>query len=354
MANRRVKNSVGIWAFGPNATRFVPGGYHAEVASEDLVTRTTRVVNGLGEWLDGLEYHYPGEINEQNADRIRRALGKRVDLYAIPLGIFSNPRYALGSFINPDATKRQETLDACRRAIDLCAALGAHFLVWPGAEGYNYPFQRNWDHTWGWFLDGLAEVVQHCNRRKVRFLLEHKNSEPAMRILMRDIGTTIYCIKRIGEMGIDVANVGVNMDWQHLIMNGEPLAAHAALLAREGLLGHQHANDGWGTFDDDNMVGTNLFMQTLALARTLQDVNYGARGERLGFDLYPYTEDQVAAVKQSILNWEFIDGLARKLDRNALADAEAMADAVAAYREVYRVLGLTDAFIERRRRARQA
>ena len=46
------------------------------------------------------------------------------------------------------------------------------------------------------------------------------------------------------------------MDWQHLIMNGESLAEYAALLAAEGLLGHQHANDGWGTFDDDNMVGT--------------------------------------------------------------------------------------------------
>ena len=45
------------------------------------------------------------------------------------------------------------------------------------------------------------------------------------------------------------------MDWQHLIMNGESLAEYAALLASKGLLGHQHANSGWGTFDDDNMVG---------------------------------------------------------------------------------------------------
>ena len=36
------------------------------------------------------------------------------------------------------------------------------------------------------------------------------------------------------------------MDWQHLIMNGENLAEYAALLAAEGLLGHQHANSGWG------------------------------------------------------------------------------------------------------------
>ncbi len=86
------------------------------------------------------------------------------------------------------------------------------------------------------------------------------------------------------------------MDWQHLIMNGESLGEYAALLAAEGLLGHQHANSGWGTFDDDNMVGATAFMETLELAVELRRARYGENGERLGFDLYPYTEDAVAAV----------------------------------------------------------
>ena len=65
------------------------------------------------------------------------------------------------------------------------------------------------------------------------------------------------------------------MDWQHLIMNGENLAEYAALLAAEGLLGHQHANSGWGTFDDDNMVGATAFMETLELAVELRRAGYG-------------------------------------------------------------------------------
>ena len=65
MDNARVKNSVGIWAFGPNAIRFVPGGYHPENVNEDMVTRTRRVVSGLADLVDGLEYHYPGEINKR-------------------------------------------------------------------------------------------------------------------------------------------------------------------------------------------------------------------------------------------------------------------------------------------------
>ncbi|HEY6406070.1 MAG TPA: hypothetical protein VIY29_01250, partial [Ktedonobacteraceae bacterium] len=82
------------------------------------------------------------------------------------------------------------------------------------------------------------------------------------------------------------------------------------------------------------------------LAMTLQDVGYGTMGQRIGYDLYPYTEDQVAAVHQSVLQWAFIDDLARKIDRKALVEARANADAVEGYRIVYEVLGLNKAYAE--------
>ena len=168
-----------------------------------------------------------------------------------------------------------------------------------------------------------------------------------MNILMRNISATLYTIDRVRRLGVDTSRLLVNMDWQHLIMNGENLAEYAALLYSEGRLGHQHANSGWGTFDDDNMVGAAFFMQTLELAMTLQDVNYGAQGQRIGYDLYPYTEDQVAAVRRSVLQWAFIDDLASKIDRKALAEARSNADAVEGYRIVYETMGLDRAYTER-------
>ena len=86
MDNTQVKNSVGIWAFGPNATRFVPAGYHPEVVHEDMVTRTKRVVAGLVDIVDGLEYHYPGEINEESVEAIKAALGP-MDIYCLAAGL---------------------------------------------------------------------------------------------------------------------------------------------------------------------------------------------------------------------------------------------------------------------------
>jgi xylose isomerase len=122
-------------------------------------------------------------------------------------------------------------------------------------------------------------------------------------------------------------------------MNGENLAEYAALLAAEGLLGHQHANSGWGTFDDDNMVGATAFMETLELALELRRAGYGRNGERLGFDLYPYTEDAVAAVKRSVLQWRYIDSIAARIDTTALHHAQHNKDAIRAYELVYTALG---------------
>jgi xylose isomerase len=154
---------------------------------------------------------------------------------------------------------------------------------------------------------------------------------------MRNMGMTLHVIHKLRTQGI--SNLLVNMDWQHLIMNGENLAEYAALLAAEGLLGHQHANSGWGTFDDDNMVGTTAFMETIELAIELRRAGYGEKGERLGFDLYPYTEDAVGAVKRSVLQWRFIDSVAAKIDGDALRAAQHEKDAVAAYELVYAALG---------------
>jgi xylose isomerase len=111
------------------------------------------------------------------------------------------------------------------------------------------------------------------------------------------------------------------------------------MLAAVGLLGHLHANDGWGTFDDDNMVGTIRFMETIELALELRRARYGENGERLGFDLYPYTEDAVGAVRRSVLHWQFIDGVAGRIDEAELRKAQQEKDAVRAYELVYAALG---------------
>jgi xylose isomerase len=333
-----LKMSLGIWALGGMITRFVPGGYQPEHGRESTAEKVRRAVEGLGDLVDDYEFHFPQELSEENLDEVREALGGH-GIYAIATGTHLNPRFGKGALSSPDDAIRAEALDEALRAADFAASVGAQMIVWPGVEGYNYPFQTPYAESWSRLIDGIGEIAERCAQHGTTLFLEHKNSEPAMKIFMGNIGMTLHVIHTLRARGID--NVQVNMDWQHLIMNGEHLPEYAALLEAEGLLGHQHANSGWGTFDDDNMVGTTAFMETLELALELRRAGYGRDGDerRLGYDLYPYTEDQVAAVKRSVLQWKFIDTVAGRIDDAALREAQHDKDAVRAYELVYAALG---------------
>ena len=331
-----LKTSLGIWAFGNMATRFNPGGYKPELAGATTVEKVRTAVAGLGDLIDDYEFHYPQELSHENLDEVRDALDGH-GIYCLAGGLHLDPRFGKGGLSSPDDATRADALRITLEAADLAGELGAQLIVWPGIEGYNYPFQTPYAESWERFVDGIGQVATRCSERGVTLFLEHKNSEPAMKILMRNIGMTLHVIHLLRAQGIE--SVKVNMDWQHLIMNGENLAEYAALLAAQGLLGHQHANSGWGTFDDDNMVGATAFMETIELAVELRRAGYGDSGERLGFDLYPYTEDAVGAVRRSVLQWQFLDEVAARIDDAALRDAQSRKDAVAAYELVYAALG---------------
>ena len=331
-----MKTSLGIWALGSMVTRFVPAGYQSQRAGETTAERVRRAVDGLGDLIDGYEFHYPMELSEDNLDDVRGALGDH-DIYCVATGLHLDPLFGKGGLVSPEPDVRAEAVRRTVAAADFAGRIGAHFIIWPGIEGYNYPFQTPYKESWAWLLEGVGQAAQVCKDHGVSLFLEHKNSEPAMNILMRNIGMTLHVIHKLRAQGLD--NVKVNMDWQHLIMNGENLGEYAAMLAAEGLLGHHHANSGWGTFDDDNMVGATRFMETLELAVELRRCGYGEQGERLGFDLYPYTEDAVAAVERSVLQWRFIDSVAAKIDDAALREAQMRKDAVRAYELVYAALG---------------
>jgi xylose isomerase len=332
-----MKTSLGIWALGSMVTRFVPAGYQPQHADETTADKVQRAVDGLGSLIDGYEFHYPNELSDQNVEAVRSALGSEHDIYVVASGMHLDPRFGRGGLSSPDDATRTEAIKRTIDGVEFAAEVGAHFLIWPGIEGYNYPFQTPYAQSWQRFIDGIGEAAQRCKELGVQLMLEHKNSEPAMKIFMRNIGMTLHVIHTLRRQGLD--NITVNMDWQHLLMNGENLGEYAAMLSAEGLLGHQHANAGWGTFDDDNMVGTTAFMETLEIALELRRCGYGSKGERLGLDLYPYTEDGVAAVKRSVLQWQFIDSVAARIDEVALREAQQEKDAVRAYELVYAALG---------------
>src|SRR4051794_1253416 len=331
-----MKTSLGIWAFGSMATRFNPGGYKPELSGATTVQKVRTAVEGLGDLMDDYEFHYPQEINRDNLDEIQQALDGH-GIYCVAGGLHLDPRFAKGGLSSPDDATRAEAIRITREAVELAGDIGAQMIIWPGIEGYNYPFQTAYAEAWSRFIDAIGELARDAAERNVTIFLEHKNSEPAMKIFMRNIGMTLHVIHTLRAQGVD--NVSVNMDWQHLIMNGENLAEYAALLGAAGLLGHQHANSGWGTFDDDNMVGATAFMETLELAVELRRAGDGTRGGRVGFDPYPYTEDAGEGGKRRGGEGGVLAGAAARGDGGDLRAAQQAKDAVRTHELVFAALG---------------
>ena len=156
-----MKTSLGIWAFGAMATRFNPGGYKPELAGASTVEKVRTAVEGLGDLMDDYEFHYPQELSRDNLDDVRAVLGGH-GIYCIASGLHLDPRFAKGAFCSPDDATRAEALRLTFEAIDLAADVGAHLIIWPGIEGYNYPFQTPYAESWARFVDGVGQAAVHA------------------------------------------------------------------------------------------------------------------------------------------------------------------------------------------------
>ena len=122
-------------------------------------------------------------------------------------------------------------------------------LLWPGQDGFDYPFQADYSRCWRLLIDGIGEVAAH--RPDVRIAIEYKPKEPRAHLFVRNAGTLLHLLHEIG-----LANVGATIDLGHSLVAGENAAEAAVLLADAGKLFQVHVNDNYRDWDHDLMVGT--------------------------------------------------------------------------------------------------
>ena len=160
-----LKTSLGIWAFGPMVTRFVPGGYQPEHAGESTAVRAERAVEGLDGLIDDYEFHYPQELAEQNLDEVRAALDGH-GIYAIATGTHLNPRYGKGALSSPDDAVRDADAVITMGCGDACPFYpGKRYLDWelPDPAGKTLaevrPSRDEIDHRVRVLLDELVPTA---------------------------------------------------------------------------------------------------------------------------------------------------------------------------------------------------
>ena len=132
-------------------------------------------------------------------------------------------------------------MDAAREA-------GCNLMtLWLGQDGFDYAFQADYAQLWRDGVDGIREVAEHDPSCLVS--LEYKPNEPRSFSLLPDCATTWLALKETGA-----PNLGVTLDFAHVLYADEQPAFAAALIARHSRLLGLHLNDGYSKRDDGLMV----------------------------------------------------------------------------------------------------
>jgi sugar phosphate isomerase/epimerase len=215
---------------------------------------------------------------------------------------------------------RRDAIDLAKRGVEAARATGCKdILIWLGQDGYDYPFQVNYDAQWGYLVDGLREVA--AAGPELRFGIEYKIKEPRVRC---HIGTCAAAVML--AQAIALPNVGVTIDQGHSLMAVESPAEAVALAARFSRLYQIHIDDSWGDWDSDLIAGGVNLWSAVEFFHAVQQSRYD--GWYL-MDLYPYRENGFEALAACIRNTQRLVSLATRLCSSELLALQARHDAVA-------------------------
>lgn len=235
-----------------------------------------------------VDLNYPEHLSKLSVLEIKKRMGN-LKLNGISTRFKEN--FINGEFTNPDKKIRQEAIDLCKKAIDVCQELGGNYLtIWCAFDGFDYPFQINYEKNWNLTISALQEICDYSKTVKISF--EYKPYEPRAFSILDSVGhvlTAIYDTKR--------DNIGITLDFCHMVMKKENPAYSLALVAMRNRLYGLHMNDGYGSIDNGLIFGSINFLQALEFVYYL--VKYKYEGV-VFFDSFPVRENPAKEIEANI------------------------------------------------------
>ncbi|WP_308917849.1 sugar phosphate isomerase/epimerase family protein [Jannaschia sp. LMIT008] len=283
--------------------------------------------------LTAADLNYPDHFDGQSPDALSEMLGDAgLALNGLAMRYYTEPGFKIGAFTNPDPSVQQAAVDLTKRGMDACRAMGGTVMtLWMGQDGFDYALQGEYGRMWDDTVAALRAVADHDPDLDVA--VEYKPNEPRAYALMPDVGTTILGVREAG-----CANLGVTLDFAHVLYADE-MPAHAAhLIHRWSRLLGVHLNDGYGKRDDGLMVGTVHPVATVELFVELDRIGYDGA---IYFDTFPDHGglDPVEEARTNLALVERLRDLAAEVGAMPdLRDAIARQDGAASQRIVARAL----------------
>ncbi len=275
--------------------------------------------------MTDVDLNYPDHVTT-SARAIRNHIenaGLKINGFA--MRYYSDPAFKLGAFTNPDRSVRRKAIELTKRGIDAAREAGCSLMtIWPGQDGYDYSFQSHYARLWNDEVDAIREVAQHDPDCKIS--IEYKPDEPRSFALLPDLATTLLAIAEV-----DCPNLGVTLDFAHMLYAGEQPAASAVLAACKSTIFGIHLNDGHSRRDDGLMVGSIHLQATVELLYQLHRLSFDGV---IYFDTFPEASD-LDPVSECIANHRrttMLLGVAKQLaDNDQLEEAMHRQDSIVAH-----------------------
>ncbi len=280
-------------------------------------------VGGLG----AADLNYPDHFAGMDAARLSGLLHDNgMVLNGLAMRYYTDPGFALGAFTNPDPKVRQAAVDITKNGIDAVAEMGGRIMtLWMGQDGFDYAMQGDYRAMWDNTIAALRKVADH--NPDIDIAIEYKPNEPRAYALMPDVGTTL-----LGVLEADRPNIGVTLDFAHVLYADEMPAHSAHLIGRHSRLMGVHLNDGNAKRDDGLMVGTVHPVATVELFCELDRIGYDGV---IYFDTFPDHSglSPIEETRTNIAITERLRAMAKELSgNNELAEAIARQDATQSQR----------------------
>jgi xylose isomerase len=315
---------AGIWHFATYVDRYATDGYGDPRTVIDAIDLAGRVRD-----LSVVDLNYPFFGGDFTLEQVGDAL-KRNDLGVIGITpeIYTRT-FAKGSFTNPDPGVRRLAHELVTEAAGVVRHFGADYVkLWPGQDGWDYPFQVDHGALWKASLDGVGALADE--NPDLKFVIEYKPREPRVHMSFDSVARTLLGIEKIG-----LPNIGILLDFGHALYGGESPADSAQLAIDYGRLFGMDVNDNMRGWDDDLVAGTVHPIELFEFFYTLEKNGWTGVWQ---LDQFPFREDSVEAANVAI---DFLKGVQKalgKLDVAALREAQARHDALTAAKLVRQVL----------------
>lgn len=278
--------------------RWMLGGYHDTLPMEDIIKKAASVKG-----LEGIEFIYPFMMTDDNYKHVHKVVTEEgLTLCTIAAAISGFREHYRGALSSPDKMIRKNAIAIIKRAMDISHDLGVNKLnLWLGREGFDYPFQMDYQKATDFLVESLIEIGQH--QAEVKVGIEYKIRDPKAHLFASTAARTVLLCQQTG-----CENMGVLMDTGHTLFAYENMGETICMLNHFDKLFHFHLNDNHRIQDDDMVVGSIHLFEFVEALFYLEKVGYQGW---ISFDPHPCGEDENRSVEES---YRFASGVIRMIE----------------------------------------